>query len=86
MPTPRTALSPEAKLDRAERAVQDILNWCDAYPLDVFPEPDFKRAAEVLKAAGMTLDAISASNMRHVVNGVRSLAQTALRAIEGLSP
>jgi hypothetical protein len=37
-----------------------------AYPLSVFPEPDLKAAHAALQAAGMTLDAVSASNMRHV--------------------
>ncbi len=60
----------QTKLDEA---VASIRQWCDAYPLDVFPEPDLKRAHEVLQAAGMTLDAISASNMRHVLNGIRAL-------------
>lgn len=47
--------------------------WCDAYPLKVFPEPDWAKAARVLKENGMTLDAISASNMRHVLDGVRRI-------------
>jgi hypothetical protein len=44
----------------------------------MFPEPDLKKAAEVLKANGMTLDAISASCMRHVVEGVGKIAREAL--------
>ena len=55
-----------------------IVQWSEAYPLDVFPEPDFKRAHELLRAGGMTLDAISASNMRHVVEGVGKIARAAL--------
>jgi len=46
-------------------------DWIKAYPLDIFPEPDFKKAHKVLKEHGMTLDAISASNMRHVLNGLK---------------
>jgi len=53
--------------------MQRIMTWCDAYPLDIFPEPDFKIAHELLKAGGMTLDAISASNMRHVLDGIRDI-------------
>lgn len=59
-------------------ALEKIEAWADAYPLEVFPEPDFARAHELLTAGGMTLDAISASNMRHVVNGVRGLAKSGL--------
>ena len=70
----------QAQVEALEDALQRIANWSDAYPLDVFPEPDFKKAHEVLTAAGMTLDAISASNMRHVVEGVGHIAKAALAA------
>ena len=70
----------EAKLEAMEDALRQIAQWSDAYPLDVFPEPNFARAHELLKAGGMTLDAISASNMRHVVEGVGRIAKAALDA------
>lgn len=68
--------------ERYEDAMHKIRSWADAYPLTVFPEPDFKKADQVLTAAGMTLDAISASNMRHVINGVRKILDAALAAPE----
>ncbi|NEH28156.1 hypothetical protein [Rhizobium ruizarguesonis] len=61
----------EVGLDRIEQ-------WAQAYPLTVFPEPDLKKARALLEAGGMTLDAISASNMRHVVEGVQQIAVDAL--------
>lgn len=64
--------------DKMEEALQSIEAWSRAYPLSVFPEPDFKKAAEVLKANGMTLDAISASNMRHVITTVAEIARKGL--------
>jgi hypothetical protein len=57
-----------------------IKGWCEAYPISVFPEPDFKKAHEVLKANGMTLDAISASNMKHVITQVQKMIDAAIRA------
>lgn len=51
-----------------EDLIDELEGWQAAYPLKMFPEPDLKQAAEVLKANGMTLDSISASNMRHVVS------------------
>ena len=42
-----------------------------------FPEPDFTKAHKVLRENGMTLDAISASNMRHVIKGVREIIDAA---------
>ena len=70
----------DRRLAALETALQGIATWSDAYPLDVFLEPDFKKAHEVLKAAGMTLDAISASSIRHVVEGVGKIAKSALAA------
>ena len=70
----------------AEREFWDdlILNrikaWSEAYPVAVFPEPDFRKAHEVLQANGITLDAISASNMRHVITQVQSMIDAAVRA------
>lgn len=64
--------------ERMRDMLQQIADWQNAYPLEVFPEPDFKRAAEVLKDAGMTLDAISASNMRHVLSGIKKIVDTGL--------
>lgn len=57
-----------------------IKAWSKAYPLSIFPEPDFKKAHEVLQANGMTLDAISASNMRHVITQIQSMIDDAIRA------
>jgi hypothetical protein len=71
----------EAKLEKAREALGMIDNWAKAYPLSVFPEPDFANARKLLEAGGMTLDAISASNMRHVVEGVASIAATTLKDI-----
>jgi hypothetical protein len=64
--------------DKMETALRSIEAWSRAYPLTVFPEPDFAKAAELLKAGGMTIDAISASNMRHVIKTVGQIAHEAL--------
>lgn len=69
----------EAEAERLEAALERIEQWSRAYPLTVFPEPDLPKAAEVLKANGMTLDAISAHAMRHVVEGVGKIARDALQ-------
>jgi hypothetical protein len=65
-----------------ERLRHEIAGWEQAYPLSAFPEPDLERAAAVLKDAGMTLDAISASNMRHVVSCLAPLIHEATAALE----
>jgi hypothetical protein len=66
------------RLERYEDALQAIVQWSEAYPLDVFPEPDWKKAAELLRAGGITLDAVSASCMRHVIEHVGKIAREAL--------
>jgi len=71
-----------ARIYHLEEALQRIADWSAAYPYAVFPKPDLKRAHEVLTAAGMTLDAISAEAMRRVVEGVGEIARKALSGTE----
>jgi len=66
-------------IDLLQEALQRILDWSNAYPIDVFPEPCWERAHEVLKSHGMSLAAISAHNMRHVIEGVGKIAKEALQ-------
>jgi hypothetical protein len=73
----------EAKLAKAVEAHQRIVQWADAYPLAVFPEPDLKAVQQALSAAGLSLDAVSASNMRHVVKGAGDISRATLDEIEG---
>lgn len=54
-------------------ALEQIRSWAAAYPLDVFPEPDMRRAHEVLEANGLSLGAISAHAMRHVITQVSAI-------------
>jgi hypothetical protein len=58
---------------RDREKLQRIREWCDAYPLKVFPEPDFEKVRWVLHSNDLSLDAISASNMRHVLDGIRKI-------------
>jgi len=67
------------KISTLEHGLEQIIAWSEAYPLDIFPEPDYAKAAELLKAGGMTLDAISASNMRHVITRIGEMASAALQ-------
>ena len=69
-----------AEREHYDSLFEQIKGWCDAYPISVFPEPDFKKAHEVLKANGMTLDSISASNMKHVITQVQKMIDDAIRA------
>lgn len=53
--------------------LRDVKQWCRAYPVAMFAEPNWTRAAQALKDAGESLDAISASNMRHVCRGITAI-------------
>lgn len=53
--------------EQIAEAKREIEQWSKAYPLSAFPEPDLAKAAALLKAGGQTLDAVAASNMRHVL-------------------
>lgn len=65
----------QARIDAAEETLERIKNWCEAYPLDIFPEPDLANAHKILTENGMTLDAISAHAMRHVVTSIKKLIE-----------
>jgi len=69
----------QAELDAKDKALHEIDNWCKAYPVEVFPKPDLKKAAKVLKAANMTLGSITADSMRHVTNGIKEILDQALK-------
>jgi hypothetical protein len=47
-----------------------LTDWLRAYATDIFPEPDLAKAADVLKAGGMTIDALSANMGRHILSCV----------------
>jgi len=65
----------EADAGRHQDVLQKIQSWCEAYPLDVFPEPDWSEVKDKLGAK--LLSRVSASNMRHVVLGVKKLCDDA---------
>jgi hypothetical protein len=67
-----------AEIERLRGALREIDEWAEAYPLSVFPEPDFAMANSALQSVGMTMDAISASNMRHVLVGVKKIVSAVL--------
>jgi hypothetical protein len=49
---------------------REIEQWAKAYPLPAFPEPDMRKAERFLREGGITLDAVTASNIRHVLKRV----------------
>lgn len=74
------ALAPELveEVVRLRAVLADVLHWAEAYPLSVFPEPDMALAHKLLKAGGLTLDAVGASCMRYVAEQVKDTVTKAL--------
>jgi hypothetical protein len=69
------------EIERLREAMQRIVQWAEAYPLDIFHEPsadECKRASKLLQDNGMTLAAFSASMGRHCLDGVKKIATDAL--------
>jgi len=63
----------EQEARTAKEQLARIESWCEAYPLDVFPFPEWN---EVKRLLGDTLlSQVSAANMRHVVLGVKKIAR-----------
>jgi len=66
------------EITRLRAALKELVNWSEAYPLPVFPEPDLKVAREGLESVGITMDQVSASLIRHVVKRAGEIARKAL--------
>ena len=77
------ATNPQDRIDELEQALWRIVQWSEAYPVKVFPEPDLAKAADVLKANGLSLTVINASMARDVLQGVGKIAREALKARNG---
>lgn len=64
-----------------EGALHAIAQWCDAYPVAVFPElsdEDHARAHAALLRIGLSSDRLHAAWARHLTTGIAKLAKDAL--------
>lgn len=62
----------EAELAEMQSTMSSITDWCDAYPLDEFPELDMQEVRG--KLGDSLLSRLSAYNMRHVLKGIKEIA------------
>lgn len=75
----------ENKNIKLENAFHKIANWTEAYHVDIFTEPsneDFKKARRILEENNLSLTLIAASNMRHVLSGIKNIVKNALSSFE----
>lgn len=64
-----------------EDALREIAQWCEAYPVKVFPElteNDFVMAAAALAGVGLSSDRLHAAWARHLLSGIGKIAREAL--------
>jgi kynureninase len=59
------------EIDHQYEAMQRIKAWCDAYPVAVFPEPDWVEVKD--KLGNKLTSRVGASNMRYVVDGIKRI-------------
>lgn len=71
-------MNAEDRIDELVGVLERIQIWSEAYPVDIFPEPDMRRARELLKAGGITLDVVAASISRNIIAGVGDIVREVL--------
>jgi hypothetical protein len=64
------------RIDDLRDTLSQIDSWCSAYPVEVFPEPNWAEARA--KLGDSLLTRVSSSNMRHVVEGIKRIIGDAL--------
>jgi hypothetical protein len=79
-------MSNKMALDALTEFDEALTTWANAYPESVFPSPDLAKAAKLLEAGGMTLDAISADAMRHIAKTMHADFADCRAAIAALQP
>lgn len=67
--------------DNQRDALAAIMQWCDAYPATVFPEPDLDAARKALETAGVSMDGLHGSWARHLLDGIRRYAKCGLEGL-----
>ncbi len=61
------------QVDKQGAVLDSIRSWCKAYPLTVFPKPDYTICGPALKEVGQTVDAISADCQRHLLETISKM-------------
>lgn len=81
----RMPSSLEEENENLREALQHIVKWSEAYPIDIFHVPtkyECRMASDALEAIGLCLDMFSASMGRHCLEGIGRIAKDALKEVE----
>ena len=57
----------------AKEKLNKIKRWTEAYPIDVFPKPDFEEVAKILNRHGIAIDGVAAHIMMRVLSGIKDI-------------
>lgn len=69
-----------AEREKSCDLVDQVKIWREAYPLSIFPTPDWERVRDALEINGLTLDAVSAANIRHAIERFEEMIDETIRA------
>jgi hypothetical protein len=70
----------DTRIEKLQAALLEIATWAEAYPVEIFPEPDLEGVKQVLIANDMMreMDRMHSSWARHLVSGIGGIARAAL--------
>lgn len=68
--------------EEPDDALRRISEWAGAYPADVFPEVDLKKARAALADAGIEIGSLHATWARHIMQGIGAIADGGRARIE----
>jgi len=67
-----------AEVERLRSALDGIANWCEAYPVEVFPKEASDAALAACAAAGISVGAMHGTWAQHLLAGIGENARAAL--------
>ena len=61
-----------------EDVLRQIYNWTQAYPIQLFSEPDMEKANELLRSGGIWMDQVAGHILRHTLDDIAEIAKSVL--------
>ena len=62
-------------VDKAVAIIEVLTQWSQAYPTDIFPEPDWQQVHRALRQVDISGSALAADCMRYVVTKMKERAE-----------